>query len=314
MCATQCTVSEILAHRQSGLLACKPCLNQPSIQLSSLRQSTHFNQQDTFDYHRKDCASREPQRNFCAKRKPRRSVRNELNEEVFRHKGLSSISGPCHLQCEPSKLNPSVVRIMQTSNLEPVAAERNAKSVPTITAFICANCSRAGRVPSSTNRPAPSPPDFCWPLPVRELLVPCTGRLQPEHILKAFEVGADVVCMIGCAEDNCHTLEGSRRCARRVKYVGDLLDQIGIGRERLWHFRLPGSAREDRALGVTGEPDLADQQRRESSQLSQIEPELRALRQELADRIAELRPSPLHNSQWAGAIDYPVEEDDQSED
>ena len=42
--------------------------------------------------------------------------------------------------------------------------------------------------------------------------------------------------------------------------------------------------------------------------------ELRALRKELADKIAELRPSPLHNSRFASAIDYPVEEDDQSED
>ena len=125
---------------------------------------------------------------------------------------------------------------MQSLSHEPVATERSAKSVPTITAFICANCSRSARRPSSTNRPVPSTPDFCWPLPVHELLVPCTGRLQPEHILKAFEVGADVVCVIGCQEDNCHTLEGSCRCARRVEYARVLLDQIGIGRDRLWHF------------------------------------------------------------------------------
>ena len=122
------------------------------------------------------------------------------------------------------------------------------------------------------------------------------------------------MCIVGCQEDNCHTLEGSSRCARRVDYVRGLLDQIGIGQERLWHYRLPGSAHEDMALGVTGEPDLAAKERRESSQLSRLEPELRALRKELADRIAELRPSPLHNSKFASAVDYPVEEDDQSED
>lgn len=148
---------------------------------------------------------------------------------------------------------------------------------------------------------------------MRELLVPCTGRLQPEHILKAFEVGADVVCVIGCQEDNCHTLEGSTRCTRRIDYVRGLLDQIGIGKDRLWHYRLPGSAREDMALGIAGEPDLAAKDRRETSQLGCLEPELRALRKELADRIADLRPSPLHNSQFASAIDYSVDEDDHSE-
>lgn len=203
---------------------------------------------------------------------------------------------------------------MQTSNPEPVKAERNAKSVPTITAFICANCARRGKRPSSTNRPVPSPPDFRWPVPVRELLVPCTGRLQPEHLLKAFEAGADVVCVIGCEEDNCHTLEGSRRCARRINYVRGLLDQIGIGKDRLWLLRLPGSAREDMALGVAGEPDAENLERQEVSQLSRIEPDLRGVRQELADRIAGLRWSPLHNSQWPIATAQPVQDDDQSED
>jgi coenzyme F420-reducing hydrogenase delta subunit len=157
-------------------------------------------------------------------------------------------------------------------------------------------------------------PDLCWPIPVRELAVPCTGRLQPEHVLKAFEVGADVVCVIGCGEDNCHTIEGSKRCTRRVDYVRGLLDQIGIGSDRLWHYRLPGSAREDMALGTQGETSASATQRQEDSQLSRIEPELRALRKELADRIAELRPSPLHNSQFASSLDYPVDEDEQSED
>ena len=52
-------------------------------------------------------------------------------------------------------------------------------------------------------------PQFSWPFPVREVLVPCTGRLQPEHLLKAFESGSDLVCAIACAEDNCHYAEGS---------------------------------------------------------------------------------------------------------
>ena len=203
---------------------------------------------------------------------------------------------------------------MQTSNHEPVTAQRNAKSLPTITAFICANCSRAGRVPSSTNRPAPSPPDFCWPLPVRELLVPCTGRLQPEHILKAFEVGRR--CRVR------HRLPGGQlphtrgqqalrpphRLRARACSIKLASAKTGSGT-----ISLPGSAREDMALGIAGEPDLAARDRRETSQLGCLEPELRALRKELADRIADLRPSPLHNSQFASAIDYSVDEDDHSE-
>jgi F420-non-reducing hydrogenase iron-sulfur subunit len=124
------------------------------------------------------------------------------------------------------------------------------RPLPSATVFVCANCSRPGRVPTSGGRPPPDVPDFAWPASFRQVLLPCTGRLQPEHVLKAFESGADVVCAIGCQEDNCHHLEGSRRCARRVDHVRALLQEIGLGGERLLFFVLPGTAGEDTALGA----------------------------------------------------------------
>jgi F420-non-reducing hydrogenase iron-sulfur subunit len=203
---------------------------------------------------------------------------------------------------------------MQTTLSNPVMVERNSKTAPTVTAFICANCARGGCKPSCASRTAPSPPDLGWTIPVHELLVPCTGRLQPEHLLKAFETGADAVCIIGCQKDNCHTLEGSSRCARRADYVRDLLEQIGIGRDKLWLFRLPGSARQDMALGVQSESSAIVLKQQEAAYLGRIEQELQVLRQEIADRTAVLQRSPIHNSMWPKAIEYPVEEDDQSED
>jgi coenzyme F420-reducing hydrogenase delta subunit len=118
------------------------------------------------------------------------------------------------------------------------------------TVFVCANCVRPGRVPTSAARPPPDVPDFQWPVSVRQILLPCTGRLQPEHVLKAFEAGADVVCAVGCQEDNCHYLEGSKRCARRLDHVRSILQEIGLGSERLLFFTLPGTAAEDMALGA----------------------------------------------------------------
>lgn len=203
---------------------------------------------------------------------------------------------------------------MQTSNPLPAMVERTAKSMPKVTAFICSNCARRASEPRSTNRPVPRPPDFRWPVPVHEILVPCSGRLQPEHLLKAFETGADAVCVFGCQEDDCHNHEGSRRCARRVEYVRGLLDEIGIGNDRLWLFRLPGSAREDMALGLGGELDPVACERQEEERSVRVEQELRIVRQELADKIAGLRQSPIHNSQWSNVVVTPVLDDDQSED
>jgi coenzyme F420-reducing hydrogenase delta subunit len=131
---------------------------------------------------------------------------------------------------------------------------RPAATAVAVTAFICSNCARPGIAPTSAGRPRPSVPDFQWPVPVRQVLVACTGRLQPEHVLKAFETGSDVVCAVGCEEDNCHYLEGSQRCARRVDYLRSILDEIGLGGKRLLFFHLPGTAAQDLALGA-GKPE-----------------------------------------------------------
>ena len=117
-----------------------------------------------------------------------------------------------------------------------------------ITVFVCANCARPAQVPTSSGRSKPAVPDFNWPNPVKQVVVPCTGRLQPENILKAFESGSSVVSVVACREDNCHHVEGSRRCSLRIDYVRSLLNEIGLGEERLLFFQLPGSASQDLAL------------------------------------------------------------------
>lgn len=124
--------------------------------------------------------------------------------------------------------------------------------VPAVTVFLCVNAARGGCPPASATSSRPSVPVFDWPFPVKEVLVPCAGRVQPEHLLKAFETGADAVCVIACDEANCHHVEGSRRARRRVEYVGRLLEDIGPGAHRAMLLHLPGSAREDMAMGLEG--------------------------------------------------------------
>jgi coenzyme F420-reducing hydrogenase delta subunit len=63
--------------------------------------------------------------------------------------------------------------------------------------------------------------------------VPCSGKLQPEHLLKAFEAGADLVVVLTCSDGDCRYLEGRRRIQRRLDYVRGLLDDIGLGGARL---------------------------------------------------------------------------------
>lgn len=124
-----------------------------------------------------------------------------------------------------------------------------------ITAFICANCARPGRAALSGKRIPSEIPDFHWPDCVQQILIPCAGRLQPEHVLKAFENGTSIVSVIACEEDNCCYVEGSTRCSRRVEYVRSILREIGLGEERLLLFHLPGSAARD--LGLAEDRSIA---------------------------------------------------------
>jgi F420-non-reducing hydrogenase iron-sulfur subunit len=132
-----------------------------------------------------------------------------------------------------------------------------------LTAFVCANCSRSGRKLEQAGLLKPAIPDFEWPGRVRQVIVPCTGRLQPESILRAFEAGSSIVAVVACQEDNCHYMEGSKRCSRRIEYIRSILKDIGLEEGRLLLFHLPGSASEDLALisgknGTAGGPGCLD--------------------------------------------------------
>jgi uncharacterized small protein (DUF1192 family) len=142
-------------------------------------------------------------------------------------------------------------------------------------------------------------------------MVPCTGRLQPEHLLKAFEAGADLVCIIACDEGNCHHLDGSRRAKLRVEFADRMLQEIGLGGGRIMLFHLPGSAREDMALGAAdGSPagQLLSQQ--------ELDRRIRQIREEVIARLKTLAPNPLRSAATSEAADgpYEVEETDDSED
>ena len=160
-----------------------------------------------------------------------------------------------------------------------------AEASPWITVFICANCARPAKVSGAAVKARPVIPDFNWPVRTEQIVVPCTGRLQPEHILKAFESGASVVSVIACQENNCQYIEGSRRCSLRVDFVRSILDEIGLGGGRLLLFSLPGSACQDLALSA-GKTTPAENS-------ESLETRIRAIRDQVADVVWTFPPNPL---------------------
>ena len=77
-----------------------------------------------------------------------------------------------------------------------------------------------------------------YPSNVKVIQVPCTGRVDIIHLLKAIEDGADGVYVAGCLEGECHFLTGNLKAKKRVQYVKTVLKQLGIEPERVEMFNL----------------------------------------------------------------------------
>lgn len=69
--------------------------------------------------------------------------------------------------------------------------------------------------------------------------VPCSGRVDPRYLLKAFESGATAVCVLACASGHCKMMQGNFRAGRRVSAVKQLIAEAGLDPNCLQVF-LPG--------------------------------------------------------------------------
>jgi len=132
------------------------------------------------------------------------------------------------------------------------------KFEPEITAFMCIYCADMAADTAGALR-------IQYPANVKLVKMPCTGKTDIQYILNAFEHGADGVYVVGCPIGNCHHVRGNERARIRVDKAKQLLDEIGVGGQRLEiHF-------------VSGGMGQA----------------FANVAQEMTERIRELGPSPL---------------------
>ena len=77
-----------------------------------------------------------------------------------------------------------------------------------------------------------------YPPDIKVIMMPCTGRVDIIHLLKAFEAGADSVFVAGCLEGQCHYREGNFMAIDRVTFVQRLLASVGVEAERCRMFTM----------------------------------------------------------------------------
>jgi F420-non-reducing hydrogenase iron-sulfur subunit len=104
---------------------------------------------------------------------------------------------------------------------------------PQITAFVCIYCADMAAETAGVLR-------IQYPANVKLIKMPCTGKTDIQYILDAFEHGADGVYVVGCSIGNCHHVRGNERARFRVEKAKALLDEIGIGSDRLEMYFVSG--------------------------------------------------------------------------
>jgi len=77
---------------------------------------------------------------------------------------------------------------------------------------------------------------------LRVIRVPCAGRVDVIHILKALEGGAAGVLVLGCEDGLCQHLTGNTRAKERTNHSETLLKEVGINGKRVAMFNIAANA------------------------------------------------------------------------
>jgi len=96
---------------------------------------------------------------------------------------------------------------------------------PKIIGFLCNWCSYAGADKAGTAQ-------SLYPSNVNIIRVMCSGRIDPQFVMKAFEQGADGVIILACHPGDCHYKEGNYRAVQRYRLLLRMLEPFGIEKER----------------------------------------------------------------------------------
>jgi len=96
---------------------------------------------------------------------------------------------------------------------------------PKIIGFLCNWCSYAGADKAGGAQ-------IAYPPNVNVVRVMCSGRVDPQFVLQAYQKGADGVLILACHAGDCHYKEGNCRAIQRHRLLLRYLGQFGIEEQR----------------------------------------------------------------------------------
>ena len=94
-----------------------------------------------------------------------------------------------------------------------------------IMALMCHWCSYGGADTAGVSH-------FEYPPSSRGIRVMCSARMDQDFIFEAFRLGAGMVLVSGCHEQDCHYITGQQHAAKRFSKIPRTLEKMGISPER----------------------------------------------------------------------------------
>lgn len=112
--------------------------------------------------------------------------------------------------------------------------EKTENFEPKILVFACNWCTYAGADLAGVSR-------LQYPPNVRVLRVPCSCRVNPQFVVRAFQHGIDGVLVAGCHPGDCHYTTGNYYTRRRFLLMTRMLEYVGIDSGRFQTRWISGS-------------------------------------------------------------------------
>ncbi len=122
---------------------------------------------------------------------------------------------------------------------------KNKTFTPEITLFTCIYCGYMAADTAGSLRQE-------YPADVKIVRLPCTGKIDMQYMLDAFDEGADGVMIVACSLGNCHHERGNERARARVQRMQKILESVGLEPERVEIHYVSGG------MGATFAEDVRD--------------------------------------------------------
>ena len=106
---------------------------------------------------------------------------------------------------------------------------------PRIVSFCCHYCSYGAADLAGTSK-------MSYPVNVEIIRVPCSGRVDPLHVIEALREGADGVMVTGCLKEQCHFVTGNYYAEKRMQKLAKDLEDIGLGGRLVFELMSAGMA------------------------------------------------------------------------